>query len=205
VVAETNARLVARAPALEKQHKTLRRQRDRLNAEAGKLLRNWSDLRGSEAQGLLREQLEEVAQRRTDLERRPAVVRAALRDVGQVYAHLKPYEQRELMRLVVHKAEGGDEEIVLEVNGSLAYAGTGKQKSVLNSSARFQSPDWLPKPGESPNFFPNFNSSLPSAPHLRSPLVTRSHSHKNGSASWILADALHGRILRVTLGSPAPA
>jgi hypothetical protein len=35
----------------------------------------------------------------------------------RVYAHLKPFERRELIRLMLHRAVLGDHEMVLEING----------------------------------------------------------------------------------------
>ncbi len=135
---------------------------DQVNADAGKLLTQWAALDGSDAQAFLREQLDGMAQRRLELEASivavgealrqvedrgvtVAVVREALAQLHQVYAHLKPFEQRELLRLVVHRVEVRDTELVLEVKGN-ACSGAGQAGSTpLFRSQRFETPDWLPE------------------------------------------------------------
>ena len=105
------------------------------------------------------EKLTELAERRAALERGVAeldqqlakvqdkavtaeVVRAALSQVQQVYACLKPYEQRELVRLVLHRAEVHVRELVLEINGAVGQAIT--PATVYNGSLVRRTQDWLP-------------------------------------------------------------
>ena len=162
LVSETNARLQQQAPVLIKQQKALKRQLQQVNANAGKLLTQWAALDGTDAQTFLREQIDQLAQRRAELERSAeeieqalhqvddravtaAVVREALAKVRQIYAHLKPFEQRELMRLVVHRVEVRTHEIVLEVNGNACTIAAQAGSSVLDRSLRFGTPEWLPE------------------------------------------------------------
>lgn len=46
-------------------------------------------------------------------------VRSALSEFGQVYDCLTPFERKELIRLVLRRAEVGDRQIVLELYGTL--------------------------------------------------------------------------------------
>ena len=69
--------------------------------------------------------------------------RAALSQVHQVYACLKPYEQRELVRLVLHRAEVHVRELVLEINGAVGQAIT--PAMVNNGGVVRQTQDWLPE------------------------------------------------------------
>jgi hypothetical protein len=70
------------------------------------------------------------------------VVKNALSRMNEVYSHLKPFEQRELMSLVLRSAQVNEKEIVLEI-----YA-LGEQAKVLksvNSGEKVrQTPNWLP-------------------------------------------------------------
>ena len=90
------------------------------------------------------EKLTELAERRAALERGAAeVVRAALSQVQQVYACLKPYEQRELVRLVLHRAEVHVRELVLEINGAVGQEIT--PATVNNGGVVRRTQDWLPE------------------------------------------------------------
>ena len=104
------------------------------------------------------ERLNRLAQRRADLEhglvdaeealagmKRESVsaadVVANLRQFRAIYDCLKPIEQKELMHLVLRRAEVWDNEIVLEINGNVpaVLAGT-----LVKSGSRFGTPNWLP-------------------------------------------------------------
>ena len=64
-------------------------------------------------------------------------------DVQQVYDHLTPFEQRDLMRLVVHSAEVRDREIALEIYGGVCAIADNRQ-ALLEGSSRFGRQVWLP-------------------------------------------------------------
>ena len=70
------------------------------------------------------------------------LVRAALGQIKELFGALKPYEQRDLMRLVLHRAEVNEREITLEV-----YAMTEAdlpEKVVAEGDMVRMRPDWLP-------------------------------------------------------------
>ena len=111
LVEETNTRLLKQKPALLRQQKALWRNLAEVNARAGSLLTEWSTVTADHGKRFVTEKLTELAERRAALERGVAeleqqlakvqdkavtaeVVRAALSQVQQVYACLKPYEQR---------------------------------------------------------------------------------------------------------------
>ena len=139
LVEETNTRLLKQKPALLRQQKALQRNLAEVNAQAGSLLTEWSAVTADHGKRFVTEKLTELAERRAALERGIAeldqqlarvqdkavtaeVVRAALSQVQQVYACLKPYEQRELVRLVLHRAAVHVRELVLEINGAVGQA-----------------------------------------------------------------------------------
>ena len=74
--------------------------------------------------------------------------RGALSQVQQVYACLKPYEQRELVRLVLHRAEVHVRELVMEINGAFGQAIS--PATVDNGGVVRRTQDWLPGEGLRP-------------------------------------------------------
>ncbi len=166
LVGETNARLQRQAPALAKRKKVLEKSLNAVKASADKVFLEWSRLDGAEARAFLGEKLGELAQRRSELEAglaetERALPRAAQRAVdaqaitralesfGAVYECLKPYEQKELVKIVLNRAEVSDRKIVLEINGNVpALAETSTR-----SDSRFGIPNWLP--GEDSNLEPS--------------------------------------------------
>ena len=70
-----------------------------------------------------------------------ATIAAGLAEFREVYGCLKPFEQKELIHLVLRRAEVSDREIVLEINGNVptVLAGT-----PAKSASRFETPNWLP-------------------------------------------------------------
>ena len=99
---------------------------------ADKLLTEWVSMDQQAGQSFVRDKLNDLGQRQIDLEHglgevqreldgldREAVdtelVRTALGQVKELFGALKPYEQRELMQLVLQRAEVNEQEITLEV------------------------------------------------------------------------------------------
>ncbi len=158
LVSATNARLQGQAPALAKRKKALQRGLGTVKSEAEKILGEWPSLDGSEAKAFLTDKLNELGKRKTEIQTALAEaedgllrlderavsaeqVRSALLRFSEVFACLKPHEQKELVRLVVHRAELHDRKIVLEINGS-APANMAEAQS--QSVSRFGSSNWLP-------------------------------------------------------------
>ena len=158
LVAETNGLLLRRGPTLDRQKKTLHKSLDSVKAEAEKIMRDWSGISGSDAHAFLTERLNDLGRRRSELEVSlrevedasasldervvsADEVRTALSRFDEVYACLKPHEQRELVHLLIRKAELYDRKIVLEIGGSIPaiLAGTPDR-----SDPRFGRLAWLP-------------------------------------------------------------
>ena len=105
-------------PALSARRRSLQKSLDGVRARADKVLAEWSGLDEHAGRAFLTEMLGELARRRSDMERGVAeadgalqrveqdqvtaeAVRSALSEASRVYACLIPFEQRELMRLVL--------------------------------------------------------------------------------------------------------
>ena len=67
-------------------------------------------------------------------------VRDALARFGEVYACLTPFESKELVRLVLRRAEVGDRQVALEL-----YPVKVQELAVAQSRSRFEPPNWLPE------------------------------------------------------------
>ncbi|HLF76437.1 MAG TPA: recombinase family protein [Dehalococcoidia bacterium] len=165
----TNARLKQHAPSLSKRRRALQRSLGETKKDADRVLADWTALEGQGGRAFLTERLNQLAQRRSDLELglnqideslsslqqqsvSAATVRSALVQFEQVYGCLKPYEQKELIHLVLRKAEVGDKQIVLEINGNVpaVVAGT-HDKSVSRSGT----PVWLPGQDSDQQYYTN--------------------------------------------------
>jgi hypothetical protein len=132
LVDETNRRVSRQKPALSARRRSLQKSLDGVKSQADKVLAEWSALEEHAGRAFLMEKLGELAQRRSDLERGVAeadetlkrverdqvtaeTVRSALSEVSRVYACLTLFEQKELMRLVLRRAEVSERQILLEL------------------------------------------------------------------------------------------
>ena len=66
-------------------------------------------------------------------------MRCALGEFSKVYACLMPFERKELIRLVLRRAEVGDRQIVLELNPIHSSTMT-----MAQSHSRSEPTNWLP-------------------------------------------------------------
>jgi site-specific DNA recombinase len=159
IVAETDRRMARQKPALLARRRVLEKGLAEVRTQADKLLMDWPALEADGGRAFLTDKLGELAQRRADLESGMADVearlgelarqrltadgvRAALARFNDVYGCLTPFERKELMRLVVHRAEVRDREIVLEL-----YAIPAPKLEVAQSHSRSEPPVWLPGQG----------------------------------------------------------
>lgn len=181
LTAETNKKLQQGRPKLERQQAGLEKDSKEVRAMADKILTELVSLDGQPGQALAREKLNELGQRQLDLEHgltdvqreldsldREAVdvaqVRASLGQVKDLYGALKPYEQKELMQLVLQRAEVNEREITLEV-----YALTGAEMpGVVAAKGEVVRivPGWLPGLVSQRTIRASFKCHLPSLTYL---------------------------------------
>ena len=76
-----------------------------------------------------------------------AVVRRAMESISEVYGCLQPFEQKELMQLILQGAEINERELVLEIRtGALAGSTESKRRDAgAKGKLRFEPPVWLPE------------------------------------------------------------
>ncbi len=159
LTAETNRKLQQGRPKLERQRDTLHNDLKEIKGMADKLLTELVSMDQQAGQGFVKDKLNDLGQRQQDLERglaevqqeldgmdREAVdtklVRAALGQVTDLFGALKPYEKRELMQLVLQRAEVNEREITLDVY-ALTEAGLPGKVGAEGDVVRTR-PDWLP-------------------------------------------------------------
>ncbi len=165
LVAETNRRLSQQRPSLASRRRALEKNLNEVKAQADKLLTEWSSLEGVEGRAFLLDKLGDLARRRRDLdaglaegaqalqqlegeEVTAATVRGAFVEFGRVYSALTPFERKELIRLVLCRAEVGDRKIVLEL-----YPIQAPKLAAAQSPSRSEPANWLP--GQDSNLQPS--------------------------------------------------
>ena len=158
LTAETNRRLQAKLPELEKQLRSHARALKRVTAAAGKLL---AQTVADEGRGFLNDQLRALARQKDDIESalvesehavrttRDAsanadAIRDGLLNFDRVYACLKPFEQRELVRLILVKAVLGDRDLVLHLTGEACAAFAQAPKKASPTEGFAERAIWLP-------------------------------------------------------------
>jgi uncharacterized phage infection (PIP) family protein YhgE len=165
LVARTNARLQRQTPSLLKQRQELQRRLDEVNRTADRLLTGWASLQDDSASSsFISDKLNQLSRQRSDLEsgiaeidvaldaaKQRAVdaagIRRAMASIFQVYNHLQPFEQKELMQLILQGAEINEREMVLEIRtGACVGASEApRRKAHTKGDSRFQPPNWLPR------------------------------------------------------------
>jgi len=157
---ETNNRLRKQKPELEKQKQGLQKSLEDVMGQANNSLEHWSGMEAQGGGGFVKEKLNNLAKRRTELETgitevdealrqiteqsvNAETMKSALANISEIYLQLKPFERRELIGLILKSAEVNEREIILEI-----YA-LGEQhlnkESVKQSEKVRLPPIWLPE------------------------------------------------------------
>jgi site-specific DNA recombinase len=159
ITEKANLLLQRRRPELEKRQAGLQRSLRSVERESGGLARALGRAT-DDAADALNQQLTTVGVRRRQLEDALVAVRHELVEIGRaavsagrvadglrnfhrVFPHLKAYEQRELVRLVVKQATLTDRELVLELYGGALESFEGDEKANPGRGFAAQ-PIWLP-------------------------------------------------------------
>ncbi len=165
LVDETKKRLAKELPDFRKRRRVAQAKLETVMSEADAVLSGWAELADKDGRSFVNEKLTGLAQRRQELEAsiqefdealRQAnsaqvaseSVREALAHFSDVYGCLKPFERKELARLMLRRVAVGDREIVLEVYPLLAQEMTTPQ-----SQERSEATVWLP--GQDSNLQPS--------------------------------------------------
>ena len=162
LVDETNLQLQEELPQLQERRTALERDLTEVKRQVGSLLSKLVDLEGSEALGPVKEKLEDLTRQRTGFEsgleeldstiasvKGKAVnhetVLAALSRFKDIYAKLPPYQRRELIGLVLLKAEVTENQLRLSFHGRPAAPEVFEKISApgARASRRAEPFEWL--------------------------------------------------------------
>jgi site-specific DNA recombinase len=134
IVAATNERLRTQLPRLRAEKELLERDLEKVKAAASGLINEWASLATPDSTATLKEKLDDLGKRRGqieaslealdlamgDVERERIdqdIVMQALADFTEVFAELPPYRQKDLIRLVLHKAILGPDYVKMALYG----------------------------------------------------------------------------------------
>ena len=134
LVEKTNSRIQRAIPALKNRKRAIKMKLDDGQGKATKIITEFSSNGPGQTRELVDETLREIAGQRAELKAgldevdrqidasgRATVneqsLTVALSDFSTVYGSLRPYERKELVKLIVHRLEISDREIALEVYG----------------------------------------------------------------------------------------
>jgi site-specific DNA recombinase len=165
IVASTNEKLKTELPGLRDQQKVLEGELTRVKGQAEALINEWATLANGDGTSFLKERLDDLGKRRSQIEESLAaleiaigqverdmvdqgLVAQALADFTGVFAELKPYQQKELMRLVLHKAILAPDYFKIGLYGRPPELGP-----LSKGEPRSQTFDWLP--GQDSNLQPS--------------------------------------------------
>jgi Recombinase zinc beta ribbon domain len=155
IVAATNERLKIEIPRLRNEKELLERELERVKAAAGGLIDEWASLATPDSSASLKEKLDELGKRRgqieaslaslelttADIEREAIdqdIVMKALADFSKVFAEIQPYKQKDLIRLVLHKAILGPDYVKMAL-----YGRPPEIEALATASPRIETLNWL--------------------------------------------------------------
>jgi site-specific DNA recombinase len=167
VVKFTNGKLQKELPQLKEQKTLLKKDLTEIKNFADSILNKWAALASDENSLILKEKLDELGKRRKEIEtgiltleqmideiQRESVsqelVMLALNKFTDVFDHIQPYQQKELLRLVLHKAVLAPDSIKIALYGRPPETGL---LSVSESEMHSQMATWLP--GQDSNLQPS--------------------------------------------------
>jgi len=156
IVASTNERLRTELPSLRKQQHHLDKELKEVKSQAEALINGWTALASGDGTQFVKEKLDDLGKRRGQIEESLAALEItigeverdtidqeliiqALADFSEVFAEIKPYQQKELMRLILHKAILGPDYMKMALYGRPPEVG-----SLHEGDSRFQTFKWLP-------------------------------------------------------------
>ena len=154
IVAATNERLRTELPNLKEQQAVLKKDLSEVKATADGLINQWATLASEDGARFLKEKLDALGKRRGQIEESLAsievamsrvegdtvdqeLVAQALADFSNVFAGLKPYQQKDLLRLVLQKAILGPDYLKIAL-----YGRPPEIVPLAEGDSRFQTLEW---------------------------------------------------------------
>jgi len=162
IVAATNEKLRTQLHNLREQRDLLEKDLEELKATADGIINEWATLASDDGAPFLKEKLDALGKRRGQIEESLASLEIAMGDVerdtidqelvvqalanfSDIFAELKPYQQKDLLRLVLHKAILGPDYVKIALYGRPPEIGP-----LSEAEPRFQTLEWLPGQDSNP-------------------------------------------------------
>jgi len=174
IVKETNKRLQKELPQLKTQKAMLEKELDDVKSVADGLLEKWAKIDSSQASRFLKDKLDNLDKRRKEIEQGIAslevmieqieresisaeLVLEALAKFSEIWDNIEPYQQKELLRLVLQKAILGPESIKMALYGRLPDPDTEPVETTASATpcgaSRCETSKWLPLTYEIRKYF----------------------------------------------------
>lgn len=160
IIQSTNQKLQKELPQLKDQKMLLQKELTEIKNFADAVMNKWASMAGEDSSFFLKDRLDRLAKRRKEVEtgiqsleemieeiERESVnqelVMLALNKFTDIFDHIEPYRQKELLSLVLHKALLSPNSIKIALYGRPPEIGL---FSLSASEIRSQTLTWLPRP-----------------------------------------------------------
>jgi site-specific DNA recombinase len=157
IVKRTNERLKTELPQLRERKDAFERELGDIKATAAGIIKDRDKIGGEKGEVFVREALEELGDRRKGVETGIQEVDQAIREIeresvshrdvtralsefSDVFGQIPPYQQKELVKLVVHRVELASDSMKIALYGRVAAVGP------VGEGARIGISEWLPEP-----------------------------------------------------------
>ena len=160
VIKLTNEHLQTEMPQLKQQKDAMEKELQNVNNTANGILNEWSA--NADTAVFVKEKLENLGKRRKEIENGIQKIKLAIEEItrdsldadfivgvlknfSDIFKHLKPYQKKELIRLVLHRADISETEMKIALYGNLPDIGP-LNLSDSQDDSRSVIASWLPRP-----------------------------------------------------------
>ena len=157
IVKTTNAKIQNEAPKLIEQKRLLQRELSETNQSIDQIITNLPQLETQDNNQVIKERLDEYARRSKDIKEEVKKLEKQMNDINynsvnqekiltilshfsRVFNNIKPYEQKILLKLILHKAVLGNNKLKIALSG---YTPDAELFQKFDSTVRFQPSTWL--------------------------------------------------------------
>ncbi len=165
IIKSANENFIKELPQLKQQKKMLEKELVEVKNFADGIMKKWASVTSEDSSILLQEKLDELAKRRMQIEEgirsletaldeikcdllKKDEITSALNNFIEVFLKSKPYQQKDLIRLVLQKVSISDESIKIALYGKYPDTGLFEEiaSGVCNKKMFAQTSTWLPRP-----------------------------------------------------------
>jgi site-specific DNA recombinase len=163
IIQSTNAKLQTELPQLVAQRTALKKDLEEVKSFASGIMDKWTAMANDDGAMFIKEKLDHLGKRRREIEaglvsleemiseiERESVdqelVKLVLERFGDIYEKIQPYQQKEAVRLVLHKAILGKTSIKIALYGQHAHT----ELLASQANLRFGTSEWRPHGDSNP-------------------------------------------------------